>query len=88
MDTFRGLPAHPHLVHVPIVLLPLSTVLLLLALWPAARRPALLAAVVLAVVGAVGVVLAVGAGESLEDRVPRTELVHCLLYTSPSPRDS
>ena len=70
-----GLPAHPLLVHVPIVLVPLATVLALLALWAPARRPALLAAAALSLLGAVGTYLAVGAGEHLEDRVGRTALV-------------
>jgi hypothetical protein len=69
VDTVFGLPAHPLLVHIPIVLVPLATLLAVLAIRPQCRRGALTGAAVLAVVGAVGVVLAIGAGHDLEDRV-------------------
>jgi hypothetical protein len=75
LDELFGLPAHPLLVHVPIVLIPLALVTALLALWPAVRRPALIATAALAVIGAIGAVLAVGAGEKLRDRVRETERV-------------
>jgi predicted membrane protein DUF2231 len=75
IDELFGLPAHPLLVHVPVVLIPLALLAALLALWPAVRRPALVATAVLAVVGAVGAVLAVGAGDKLQDRVRETERV-------------
>ena len=77
MSTINGLPAHILLVHAVVVLLPLSAVLLAVtALWPAARSRlagpnAVLAAGVLALVP-----LTTSAGEWLEGRVPRSELVH------------
>jgi hypothetical protein len=75
LDELFGLPAHPLLVHIPIVLIPLALLTALLALWPTVRRPALIATAALAVMGAGGVVLAVGAGEKLQDRVRETERV-------------
>jgi hypothetical protein len=75
IDELFDLPAHPLLVHVPIVLVPLALLAALVALVPLARRPAALAAAALAVVGGVGAFLATGAGEKLEDRVRETELV-------------
>jgi len=75
IDELFGLPAHPLLVHIPVVLIPLALLAALLALWPAVRRPALIAAAGLAVVGAAGAVLAVGAGEKLQDQVRESERV-------------
>lgn len=75
MDELFGLPAHPLLVHIPVVIIPLALLAAVLALWPRTRRHAALAAAALALVGAVGAVLAAGAGETLEDDVRETELV-------------
>jgi uncharacterized membrane protein len=75
IDELFGLPAHPLLVHVPVVIIPLALLVALVALWPRARRGAALAAAALALVGAVGTVLAAGSGEELEDDVRETELV-------------
>ncbi len=75
MDELFGLPAHPLLVHIPVVIIPLALLAALLALWPRARRGAALVAAVLAFIGAVGAVLAVGAGEKLEDEVRETAIV-------------
>ncbi|WP_199516941.1 DUF2231 domain-containing protein [Nucisporomicrobium flavum] len=77
MGTVNGLPAHILLVHAVVVLLPLAALLLLLtAVWPAARRRfagpnAILSVLVLALVP-----LTTSAGEWLEERLPRTELLH------------
>lgn len=73
-DQLFGLPAHPLLVHVPVVIIPLALLVALVALWPRARRGAALAAAALAVVGALGAVLAAGAGEELEGDVRETDL--------------
>jgi hypothetical protein len=75
IDEIFGLPAHPLLVHIPVVLIPTALVVLVIALWPAARRPALLGAAAMAAIGAIGTVLAVGAGDKLQDRVRETEQV-------------
>lgn len=75
LDRLFGLPAHPLLVHVPVVLIPTALVAAAIALWRPVRRPALGAAAAMAVVGAIGAVLAVGAGDKLQERVRETEQV-------------
>lgn len=75
IDELFGLPAHPLLVHIPVVVIPLALFVALVALWPRVRRGAALAAAVLALVGGVGAVLAIGAGESLQSDVRETETV-------------
>lgn len=77
MSTLNGLPAHILLVHAVVVLLPLSAALLVLtALWPAARRRLAGPNAILAVLVVLLVPLTTSAGEWLESRVPRSELVH------------
>ena len=74
--TISGLPAHILLVHVVVVLLPLTAIALVVAaLWPAARRRLAVPTFVLAVVAVGSVPLATQAGEWLERRLPRTELL-------------
>ncbi len=75
IDQLFDLPAHPLLVHVPIVMVPLALLAALVALVPIARRPAALAAAAFALAGGVGAVLAVGAGEKLQDRVRETDQI-------------
>ena len=76
MDTVNGLPAHVLLVHAVVVLVPLSAlVLVLVALWPAARRRLAVPGAVLAVVTLVAVPLTTQAGEWLEHRLPSTPLL-------------
>jgi hypothetical protein len=70
MDKLFGLPAHPFLVHIPIVLLPLSAVgtvaIVARRSWYVSYRWVVLA---IALVGAGGAVLAASAGEELEGRI-------------------
>ena len=76
MTTVNGLPAHVLLVHAVVVLVPLtSLVLLLVALWPAARRRLVVPGAVLAVVTLISVPLTTDAGEWLEHRLPSTPLL-------------
>ncbi|WP_433605864.1 DUF2231 domain-containing protein [Dactylosporangium sp. CA-139114] len=76
MTTFNGLPAHILLVHAIVVLLPLSALLLVLtAVWPAARHRLAGPNAVLAVLVVLLVPLTTDAGEWLERRVPSGELV-------------
>lgn len=76
MTTLNGLPAHILLVHAVVVLLPLAALLLVLsAVWPAARAKlagpnAILSVVVLALVP-----VTTDAGEWLERRLPSTPLI-------------
>src|SRR5436853_1547322 len=72
-----GLPAHPLLVHVPIVLIPLVAVATVaLAVRPAWRARFGWIVVALAAIALVGVQLAIGSGETLEDHVARTAALH------------
>ena len=76
MNTFFGLPAHPLLVHIPVVLIPLALVGVLLMLIRPQWRSALLApTAAIAIVGAGGAILASQAGEWLQERVPESQLI-------------
>lgn len=71
-----GLPAHPLLVHLPVVLVPLATLgALLMLLRPSWRRTYEIPTAVLAVLAAIATQLAIGSGESLEERVAESDLV-------------
>jgi hypothetical protein len=76
MTTVGGLPAHILLVHAVVVLVPLSALLIVLVTaWPAARARLALPTAVVATVTLVSVPLTAQAGEWLEHRVPRTDLL-------------
>jgi hypothetical protein len=76
VTTIGGLPAHILLVHAVVVLVPLAALLLVLVTtWPAARARLTLATAVVALAALVSVPLATSAGEWLERRVPRTDLL-------------
>src|SRR6478735_2572517 len=67
INSFFGVPAHPLLVHLPVVCIPLATIgALALALRPKWRRPYGLVVIALAAIGAFGAQLATGSGESLQ----------------------
>ena len=74
--TFAGLPLHVLLVHVVVVMTPaVGLALVVIAVWPAARRvlwiPVLLAAAVLLPIG----LATIEAGKWLEQRVPPAPLI-------------
>jgi hypothetical protein len=76
MTTVDGLPAHVLLVHAVVVLVPLSALLLILiAVWPAARARLVWSATVLTLIALISVPLTTDAGEWLERRVPESGLV-------------
>jgi uncharacterized membrane protein len=76
MNQIFGLPAHPLMVHIPIVLIPLLAVMAIGYVARPAWRPGLSAPLaILATITAVGTLLAANTGESLRDHVNRTELV-------------
>jgi hypothetical protein len=76
MDTLNGLPAHILLVHAVVVLLPLAAFLLvLIAVWPAARRHLAPANAVLSVVVLALIPVTTSAGEWLEKNVEASTLV-------------
>lgn len=72
IQSLFGLPAHPLLVHVPIVLVPLAAIGAVLMLWPRLRDKIGWATVIVAGVATVFTFLAVGSGEQLEETVERT----------------
>ncbi len=76
MTTIGGLPAHILLVHAVVVLVPLSALLIVLVtVWPAARARLTLSTAIVSVVALISVPLTTDAGEWLERRVQRTDLL-------------
>lgn len=74
VDTFFGIPAHPLLVHVPAVLLPLAALgVVVMVIKPAWHQRYRWAVLALGFVGAVGAILSASAGESLERRIVANE---------------
>jgi len=74
MDTLFGLPAHPSLVHIPIVLLPLAAIgVVFMVIKPAWHQRYRWAVLVMGAVGTLGAVLAASAGEELERRIVAVE---------------
>ncbi|HVX46767.1 MAG TPA: DUF2231 domain-containing protein [Mycobacteriales bacterium] len=72
----HGLPAHVLLVHVVVVAVPLAAIMLILAaVWPAARHRMGLAVPIVALVAMISVPITTHAGEWLRDRVRDTSLV-------------
>lgn len=77
INNIFGLPAHPLLVHIPVVLIPLATVgSLFVAIRGSWRKTFAIPVAVLAIVGAAGVFLASRSGSSLEEKVKETDLVN------------
>lgn len=76
MNEVFGLPAHPLIVHAPVVLLPLALVGVILCLVKPSWRPALIIpTAVIGIIGALGAILASQSGEWLQARVPESNLV-------------
>ena len=70
METFFGIPAHPLLVHVPAVLLPLAAIgVVIMVIRPAWHQRYRWAVLAVGLVGTIGAILAADAGESLEERI-------------------
>jgi hypothetical protein len=77
IKTLFGLPAHPLIVHVPIVLIPLVAIgAIAMIVVPAWRARIGWVVVALAAVALVRVQLAIGSGETLEDHVERSHALH------------
>lgn len=73
MSTIAGLPAHILLNHFVVVLMPLTAILLIIcALWPAARQRLVWLVLILAAITLVVTPLTIRAGEWLADRVDQT----------------
>lgn len=76
LDELFGLPAHPLIVHLPVFLVPLTAVGALWCAVSATWRARLGWVVVgMAVVSLVAIQLALSSGESLQERVDRSQLV-------------
>ena len=76
MSTFNGLPVHALLVHFIVALAPLTGLLVILcAIWPAARQRLVWPTLVLAVSVAGMTPLVTNSGEWLENNVEKSELI-------------
>lgn len=76
MHTINGLPAHVLLVHAVVVLVPTTAILLVVAaVWPAARRALVWPVAVLAVLTAILTPITADAGEALAERFGDSEAV-------------
>lgn len=76
LDQLLGLPAHPLLVHMPVVIIPLTLLLAIAAVaWARGRSVLSLVVAGAATIGMLGAQLAVMSGEPLEERVVETDLV-------------
>lgn len=72
----NGIPAHPLFVHAVVVLVPLAAIAAILAaVWPKAQAKLGIVMPLLVTAGAASSILAVEAGEWLEERVTETDLV-------------
>jgi uncharacterized membrane protein len=77
VDTVFGIPAHPLIVHVPVVLIPLTLLAAIGAVaWRRGRRALSAAAFGGALVSFVGAQLATMSGERLEEHVDATSAIH------------
>ncbi len=76
IQQLNGLPAHPLIVHLPVVLVPLATVgVLLMLVRPRWRHSLAVPTAVLATVAAIATQLAITSGEWLEEQVRESDLV-------------
>jgi uncharacterized membrane protein len=74
MSELFGLPAHPLLVHIPVVLIPVAAIgLIAIAVRPSWSRAGRWPVLVLSFVGMLGAIFAAGAGESLEEQIVAKE---------------
>jgi len=75
LDSLFGLPAHPFLVHIPVVLIPLGALGAVLMLWPRLRQMIGWWVCAILVVAGVATQLAISSGQSLEEYVRESQLV-------------
>ncbi|HMN97845.1 MAG TPA: hypothetical protein PKD59_00360 [Miltoncostaeaceae bacterium] len=75
-DTIAGIPAHPLIVHIPVVFIPLTLVIAIAAVaWRSRRRELSLVALGAALVGMLGAQLATMSGESLQEQIPGSPVI-------------
>jgi len=71
MDTISGLPAHPLLVHIVVIILPLTGAAAILgSIWPRAQRKFTFLTPLGALVGLIAVPITISAGQSLASTFP------------------
>jgi hypothetical protein len=75
LNSLFGLPAHPFLVHIPVVLIPLGALGAVLMLWPRLRRALGWWVCAIVVVAGIATQLAISSGQSLEEYVRESNLV-------------
>ena len=76
INDIGGLPAHPLIVHLPVVMVPLATIgAILMVVRPSWRRMFEIPTAVLAGVAALATQLALQSGEALEEQVRHSELI-------------
>lgn len=74
--TVNGLPFHPLVVHVVVVMLPLAVLGAIgISLWPAMRRHLGLLVLLFSVIGLIFVPIATSSGEQFRDRIGAAQLV-------------
>ncbi len=76
ITSFRGLPAHPLFAHVPVVLIPLAALGAVAMLWPSVRDKIGWYVVGMVFVAGIFSQLTISAGQSLQEYVRETELLH------------
>ena len=76
LTSLFGLPAHPFLVHIPVVLIPLGALGAVLMLWPRLRATIGWWVCGILVVAGITTQLAIESGKSLKEYVHDTTLVH------------
>ena len=75
LDSLFGLPAHPFLVHIPVVLIPLGAIGAVLMVWPRLRHAIGWWVCAIVVVAGIVTQLAISSGQSLEEYVRESDLV-------------
>jgi hypothetical protein len=75
LTSLFGLPAHPFLVHIPVVLIPLGALGAVLMLWPRIRRTIGWWTCGIVVVAGIATQLAISSGQALEEYVRESNLV-------------
>lgn len=75
-DTIAGIPAHPLIVHIPVVFIPLTLLVAIAAVaWRARRRELAVVTLASSIIGMLGAQLATMSGESLQEQVPGSSVI-------------
>ncbi|CAN5463722.1 hypothetical protein BH09CHL1_BH09CHL1_17990 [soil metagenome] len=80
-DTISGLPAHPLVVHIPVVGIPLVALLMVIYVFVPSKRPGLFWPTSIGIVFVtLATIVAASTGESLEESLPRDDRSSALLH--------